>query len=168
MSQLTQDEAKALVQGQAIPGLGFHHVWNAVVEIGPREAMGTSPLGERFIIPITGGVFWGAAGFDALRGKVCAGGADRQLWRADGVRELQAIYEMQTDDGAMLSIHNRVLIDDPANGTGRSGERYALSSIQVTAPQGSHDWLNRRIFVGTLQPLMPARQAVLIRGFMVA
>ncbi len=161
------DALRTLVAPLIVPSFGARLVWNAVVDIGERVAMGRSPLGERFMIPIVGGTFWGGEGFDALHGSVLRGGADRQLWRADGVRELHALYEMRTHDGAVLTIDNRVLIDDPANGTGRDGTRYAVSAIRVTAPEGPHAWLSRRVFVGSLQPLMPQRQAVLIRGFVV-
>ena len=88
-------------------------------------------------------------------------GADRQLLRPDGVKELHALYEMQTDDGAVLTIDNRVLIDEAVQPV-----RYALSRISVAAPDGQHAWLNRRLFVGTLLPLRPTREAVLIRAFL--
>jgi hypothetical protein len=136
--------------------------WEAVVDVGPRQDLGLSPAGERFIIPILGGQFAGDVDGHRLRGQVLPGGADRQLLRPDGVKELDALYEMQTDDGAMLTIHNRVLIDAP-----EGGERYAFSQVRVTAPEGPHAWLNRRVFVGTLHPLPPERQAVLIRVWMV-
>jgi hypothetical protein len=45
-------------------------------------------------------------------------------------------------------------------------QRYALSRIRFTAPQGPHAWLNRRLFVGALQSLRPAREAVLVRGYL--
>jgi Protein of unknown function (DUF3237) len=132
-------------------------VYEADVEIGERQALGAAPGGERFIVPILGGRFQGVRG---LQGRVLAGGADRQLLRPDGVKELDALYEMQTDDGAVITVRNRVLIDE-----GRKPERYARSVLQVTAPQGPHDWLNRRVFVGTLQSLRPGRAAVRIRVF---
>lgn len=137
------------------------HVWSAVVDVGERESLGQSALGERWIVPITGGYFEGAPGHAAMRGTVRAGGADRQLQRNDGTRELDALYEMQTDDGAVLTIHNRVVVDDTAQ-----PRRYALSHLRVTAPAGPHAWMNRRTFVGTLQGLRPSRQAVLVRGFL--
>lgn len=145
--------------------------WEALVNIGPRQSLGKSPLGERFIIPIVGGEFQarpsGSGGVpaswrDNFRGVVLPGGADRQLWRSDGVRELDALYEMQAVDGAVLTIRNRVLIDDPAG-----GERYAFSHVQVTAPEGPHGWLNRRVFVGTLHPQPPETATVLIRVWLV-
>ncbi len=129
--------------------------WEAWVTVSARQALGRSPLGERYIIPITGGRFEGPRG---LKGRVLPGGADRQLWRTDGVRELDALYEMQHDDGSVFTIRNRVLIHETVQ-----GGRYALSQVAVTAPEGPHDWLNRRIFVGTLHPQPPERQEVLIR-----
>jgi hypothetical protein len=137
-------------------------LWNAVVDIQAREPLGRSPLGDRWIVPITGGSFWGGAGYESLRGRVRSGGADRQLERADGVRELRAEYEMETDDGAVLTVANEVVIDDAVK-----PERYAVSRVRVTAPQGPHDWLNRRLFVGTLQSLRPARDSVLVRVYLV-
>ena len=135
--------------------------WEALVEVGPRQDLGLSPAGERFMIPILGGQFAGEVGGRTLRGQVLCGGADRQLLRPDGVKELDALYEMQHEDGTLLTIHNRVLIDAPADGT-----RYVFSHVRVTAPQGAHEWLNRRVFVGTLHPLPPERKAVLIRVWM--
>ncbi len=84
-------------------------LYAAVVDIGPRRSLGKSPLGERFIIDSLGGTFEGPR----LRGRVLAGGADRQL-------------------------------------------------VRLTAPDGPHAWLNRRIFVGTLTPLPAERRAVRI------
>ena len=133
-------------------------VWQAVVEIGERQDLGVTPRGARFLIPITGGTFKGAFASHRLSGTVLPGGADRQLLRGDGVKELDALYEMKTDDGAVLTIHNKVLIDD------RPGHpRYAHSHVLVQAPTGPHDWLNRLALVGTLHPLPPERRAVLIR-----
>lgn len=131
-------------------------VYEAVIDIAERTTIGAGPWGERFIVPILGGRFQGPQ----LRGRVLPGGADRQLQRADGVRELDALYELQTDDGVVLTVHNRVLIDDPPGGT-----RYALSSVSVVAPAGPYEWLNRRVYAGTLDVLRPRREAVLVRVY---
>jgi hypothetical protein len=129
--------------------------YEAVVDIGPTLALGRSPFGERRMIPIVGGTFRGPR----IRGIVVGGGADRQLIGGDGVRRLEAVYELQTDDGAVISVRNRVLIHDPP------GEpRDAFSSLDITAPEGPHDWLNKSVFVGTLESLSP-RPQVLIRVF---
>jgi hypothetical protein len=130
--------------------------WEAIVDIAPVIDMGDSPLGKRRMIPITGGTFVGPR----LRGKVLPGGADRQLVRKDGVTQLNALYEMQTDDGAVITILNRVTIDPSAGAT-----RYTRSMVEVTAPEGPHGWLNRRVFVGDLHPAPAGRRAVVIRVY---
>ena len=135
-------------------------VYEAVVDIAPTVPLGDSPLGERRIVPITGGTFEGPN----IRGKVLPGGADRQLVRKDGVRRLDALYEMQAEDGAVITVRNQVLI---APGSGGVPD-YRFSTVEITAPEGPHAWLNRLVFVGTLNSLRPAREAVLVRAFKLA
>jgi hypothetical protein len=135
---------------------GFKLAYEAVVDIAPREDLGVSPLGERFIVPILGGHFEG----ERLRGRVLPGGADRQLLRPDGVKELDALYEMRTDDGCVVTVRNRVLVDEQAE-----GGRYARSVVRLQANHPRYEWLQRRVFVGTLESLRPERSAVKIRVF---
>lgn len=134
-------------------------LWQAAAEIGERQPLGLSPLGERFVVPILGGSVWGGPGHEDLRGRLLPGGADRQLLRPDGVKELDALYEMQLDDGTVLTVRNRVLVDESRV------PRYARSAVQVTAPAGPWEWLNRRCLVGSLQTLRPQAQAVLVNVF---
>jgi hypothetical protein len=136
-------------------------LWEALVDIGPRTDLGTGPLGPRGMIPILGGEFRAGPGFAGLSGTILPGGADRQQTRPDGARELDALYEMQVQDGAILTIRNRVIIDESG-----PGPRYALSRIAVTAPAGPWAWLSRRVILGTLQPARPMREAVLIRAWL--
>lgn len=127
-------------------------VYEAIVDIEPGIDLGNGPLGPRAMVPIIGGTFEGPN----MRGTVLAGGADRQQVRADGVRTLDALYEMQTDDGAIITVRNQVLsLPDADN---------RFSFIQITAPE-SYGWLNKSIHVGTLNSLRPGRDAVLIRAF---
>jgi len=71
--------------------------YEVIVDLEPTLSLGQSPIGERRMVPIVGGTFEGPN----IRGKVLPGGADRQLVRRDGVRQLNALYELQTDDGAI-------------------------------------------------------------------
>lgn len=135
-------------------------IWTAVVDVGSRQSLGTTPNGERFIVPILGGEFFDTEGKSGLNGKIVAGGADRQLVTPSGLKHLEAIYEMETDDGTILSIENRVTIDETSQ-----PEPYRLSVIKVIAPKGPFEWLNRRVFLGTLQTAQPERNAVIIRGW---
>jgi hypothetical protein len=153
------DTLRQLAEAQPLVTPAARLLWQAAVTIDERADLGHGPLGERFIVPITGGRFWGAPEHPQLYGKVVPGGADRQLLRADGVKELDALYEMQVHDGTVLTVHNRVLIDESVS------PRYARSTLRVTAPAGPWAWLNRRALVGTLAPLRPAAPAVLIRVF---
>lgn len=136
-------------------------LWTAHVSVGAREELGQNKNGTRYLVPITGGTFTGGAGFESLSGTVMTGGADRQLIRPDGVKELEAIYDMQLTDGPIMSIHNKVIVDEA-----RQPQRYALSVLGVMVPSGAFEWLNRRLIIGTLESLRPAKDIVIIRAWL--
>jgi hypothetical protein len=128
-------------------------VWTAEVDIGDKQDLGCGPMGHRYLVPVLGGRFDGPS----LSGQVLAGGADRQWLRPDGIRELDALYEMRCEDGTVMTVRNRVVVDES-----RSVERYARSVVQVNVPDGPHSWLSRRVLVGTIYSMRPERQAVQI------
>ena len=99
-----------------------------------------------------------------MRGQVMPGGADRQLVRRDGAVGLDATYELQTDDGVVISVRNRVLTRRPKEPA--EAPRYAFSTIDIVAPDGTYGWLNDFVYVGTLHGLRP-RPNVLIRVYKV-
>jgi hypothetical protein len=129
------------------------------VSISPAVEVGQSDHGTRQFIPITGGRFSG----DGIRGEVMAGGADWQLQRPDGVREVLALYSLRTDDGAVIVVDNRGIIAPPAS---PGGAAYVRTAPTFHAPQGKYDWLNKTTFVGTITPA-PGGGAVIIRAFRV-
>jgi hypothetical protein len=129
------------------------------VSISPAVEVGQSDHGTRQFIPITGGRFSG----DGIRGEVMAGGADWQLLRPDGVREVLALYSLRTDDGAVIVVDNRGIIVPPA---AAGGAAYVRTAPTFHAPQGKYDWLNKTTFVGTITPA-PGGGAVIIRAFRV-
>ncbi len=135
-------------------------IWTAVVDVDDRVDLGASLNGSRFMVPIIGGNFYSGPEIEGLSGKVLSGGADRQVLRLDGVKELDALYEMQCENGDIITVRNRVIVDEE-----RKPERYAMSVIQVAAPVGKFDWLNRRLLIGTLQSARPERQAVIVRAW---
>jgi hypothetical protein len=143
------------VAGVAAPGTEL--VIEAFVTIAPRVAVGPSDDGMRQFIPITGGRFIGRD----IKGDVMAGGADWQLVRADGVVEVNALYSIKTDDGAVIVVDNRGIIVPAAGGIG-----YARTAPRFHAPQGKYDWLNKAAFVGTITPATEGG-AVVIRVFKV-
>jgi len=132
-------------------------VMEVYVTIAAAVSVGPSEHGIRRFIPITGGRFAGAG----IKGEVLAGGADWQLGRPDGVAEVNAIYSIKTDDGAVIEVENQGLIT-PANG----GIGYARTNPHFHAPTGRYDWLNKTLFVGTIAPAAE-NGAVIIRVFKV-
>ncbi|QCU78949.1 DUF3237 domain-containing protein [Citricoccus sp. SGAir0253] len=161
--QLTDRRFHDLLESTPVAAPTTRLALRAVVDIADGIDLGASPWGHRYLVLITGGRFAGPglAG-EGIEGVVRPGGADRQLQRQNGIKDLEAIYELETDDGAVLSVVNLV-ISDP-----RDADRpYRRSTVTITAPEGRYGWLNERKFVGTLQSLRPERQAVLISVFIV-
>jgi hypothetical protein len=133
------------------------------VTLAPAVRVGESDHGARQFIPITGGRFSG----DGIRGEVMPGGADWQLRRPDGVTEVNALYSLRTDDGAVIVVDNRGIIVPPPAGAGSApGGGYVRTSPTFHAPQGKYEWLNKTVFVGTISPATGGG-AVIIRAFRV-
>ena len=82
-------------------------------------------------------------------------------WTATEWLRLHALYEMETDDGFVITVRNRVLLEESG-----ATLTYARSHVELWAPDGPYAWLSRRIFIGTLCSLDP-RPQVLIRVFQV-
>ena len=129
----------------------LERLFRAVVEIAAPLSVGVTPLGERRIIPITGGRFEG----ETLAGDVLPGGADWQLVRPDGTALLEARYTLRTRDGALVYVRNRGVRAGPPEVLARlaRGETVDPASYYFrTVPQfetGSlqYAWLNDLVTV---------------------
>lgn len=125
----------------------------ARVTLAAPIELGTTPLGRRRIIGITGGSFSGPR----LSGKVIPGGADWQVVRADGVADLDARYVLETGDGALIYVENRGLRHGPAEVIARlaRGEDvdpalyYMRTAPRFETSDARYSWLNRIVCVGT-------------------
>lgn len=113
----------------------LEHIIDLNVSIGTPINVGKTPGGIRNIIPITGGTFCGPR----IKGKILSGGADYQMMSDDHSRnQLEAIYNLQTDDGISIHIRNK----------GISTDDYFYCSPTFEAPSDSkYAWLNNAIFV---------------------
>lgn len=119
-------------------------VYDALALLEPSVTHGRGRYGERARVPIIGG---SAKGPD-FSARILPGGADWQLLRADGYRELEADYYMETDDKVQIHVINRGLVSPTREGVAR----YAMSTPWFEAPAGRYEWMNQHIFVGTVGP----------------
>ena len=98
------------------------------VKIGAYEKVGETAHGIRQSIAITGGTFHGPD----IKGEVLPGGADYQLTDPKtGRTELEAIYNIRTDDGVTIHVRNRGIISQD------NGKTYFFTSPQFEAPSDS-------------------------------
>ncbi len=136
----------------------FRMLYTSSVEVGPPMIVGSTPYGERRIIPILGGSFAGSR----LSGKVLPGGADWQLVLSDGTAELEARYTLETDDGALIYVLNQGIRSGSKEVMGRlaRGEKvhpreYYFRTrpvFETGAPK--YQWLHRIVAVATGERLL--------------
>lgn len=121
------------------------------VKLKAPYVVGDTPHGLRRIIPIVGGSFEGPK----MKGEILDGGADWQIVRKDGVAELEAHYQIKTDDGVIIYIKNtglRVATPEVAARIGRgenvpASEYYFRAVPKFEAPAGKYEWMNNTIFI---------------------
>jgi hypothetical protein len=121
------------------------------IKLNTPIVVGETPHGLRRIIGIAGGTFEGPK----MKGTILDGGADWQIVRKDGVAELEAHYQIKTDDGVVVYIKNvglRVATPEVAARIGRGeavppSEYYFRAVPKFEAPIGKYDWLNNAIFI---------------------
>lgn len=126
---------------------GLRLAMRLAVTLGPDEAMGETFDGHRLNYPITGGRFVGRD----MTGEVIGSGADISHLRSDGIAQIDALYRIRTNDGAIIIVHNSGLYEDDSFSP--SGRNYLVTQPVFTAPKGRYDWLNRSVFIGTVDDI---------------
>ena len=135
----------------ATPALRF--LYTSRIEIRSPVQIGRSPYGQRRVIYITGGSFFGPR----MSGTILPGGADWQFVRSDGITELEARYTLQTDVGAFISVVNWGLRHGPNEimeklMTGEEvdpAEYYFRTTPKFETGDEKYSWLNGIVAVGT-------------------
>jgi Protein of unknown function (DUF3237) len=130
---------------------GLEYVCRLTVKLKSPFVVGETPHGLRRIIPIVGGTFEGPN----MKGEILDSGADWQIVRKDGVAELEAHYQIKTDDGVIIYIKNiglRVASPEVAARIGKGeqvspSEYYFRAVPKFEAPQGKYNWMNNAIFI---------------------
>lgn len=131
-------------QVSVIPSLRL--LYTSLVEVEAPLLVGRSSYGERRIINISGGAFSGPR----LSGSVLSGGADWQIFREDGIVELEARYTLETHDGALIYVSNWGLRHGPKDVMERltSGNQVDPSEYYFRTPPifetgaPGYEWLN--------------------------
>ncbi len=136
--------------------LSLEFAFRLDVELRPAIEVGATHAGQRRVIPITGGRFAGPR----LQGRILPGGADWNVVRPDGITHLWARYEIEADDGAVISVINeglgrvspqemaRIFSGQPADRT----QWYTRTTPRFETAAPRHRWLNEAVFVGDLLP----------------
>ena len=123
------------------------------IELHPLQEVGGTPLGQRRVVPVSGGTFEG----ERLRGRVLPhAGSDWLLGRADGAFQQDVRLTLETDDGALILMSYRgVRHSSPevaariARGEQVDAREYYLRTAPFFETGASqYAWLNTIISVG--------------------
>lgn len=121
------------------------------VNLEPPQVVGVTPNGDRRVRLIGGGRFAGPK----LRGEVLPGGGDWLLLRPDGARLLDVRLTLRTDEGHLIYIVSRGILDISPEDYQRiaAGEEvdparyYFRTTPLFEAAAAELDWLNRTVAV---------------------
>jgi hypothetical protein len=128
-------------------------LFDATIDLQPPEALGQTPLGGRTIFIIKGGTFAGPK----LTGDVHPGGGDWYLGNANGAGELDVRLTLETNDGALILMTYRGILDvtpgvvaEVFAGKDVSPSRYYFRTTpRFETGDERYAWLNKLICVAT-------------------
>ena len=145
-----------------LPALTTEFFCTLEVALSKPIVTGDVNSGTKRIIPIKGGTVSGPA----ISGQILDLGADWQTVMKSGVAELDAQYAFETDDGAIIEIHNfgvrhgpKEIIEKLAAGEACPPDSYYMrTAARLTTGHPKYDWINKTMFVGTGARLAKAVQ----------
>lgn len=131
------------------PGLEF--AFEVIAKVDAPLIVGRVGDGERRVI----GIREGSVAGPMLNGKVIPGGADYQMVKDNGVSEVQALYTLETEDGAIIHIEAKGIREATREIAAKinSGELvdpseyYFRTTPRLQTDSEKYDWVNRRLFV---------------------
>lgn len=127
-------------------------VMELLVQCDPPLEIGEMFDGNKKVIPIVGGTFEGPE----LKGEILPGGADWNTTLPDGSSEVWARYTLKADDGTLISVTNQgKLVPKPSAGDkdkpfNFKEDMYAYTVPSFEVSNEKYDWLNKNLFIGTL------------------
>jgi hypothetical protein len=131
------------------------HLFDIVIDLNPRLAIGDGPFGRRILFGAAGGTFEG----ERLRGEVLPGGGDWALFRPDGAMTLDVRLTLRTHDDALVHMSYggrwitppelRADMADPAKRHHVDPARYYFRTNPLfETGAGQYAWLNDIVCVG--------------------
>lgn len=133
--------------------LKSRHLFDISIELHPIQTLGATPLGERRVIPVSGGWFKG----ERLAGRILPhAGSDLLLGRADGSFVQDVRLTLEAEDGSLILMTYRgVRRSSPevaarlARGETVPPEDYYLRIAPFyEAAASAYTWLNGIVSVG--------------------
>lgn len=135
-----------------LPAPRLNQVYRLEATVGPPLLLGGTALGDRRIVPLTGGTFTGPE----LNGKLLPGtSADWQTVLPDGTALGDVRYTLQTDGGVLLYVQSRgvrhgspEVLAQLARGEEVDPSTYTFrTSTQIETAAQDLEWLNKGIFI---------------------
>jgi hypothetical protein len=132
--------------------LTLEPLFDAAIDLAPPENIGATPFGNRIVFVVTGGTFEGPR----MRGRYRSGG-DWFLSLPNGAGELDVRATLETDDGALIYMAYRGVLDVPAGVMARAmrgehvdeNEYYFRTAPRFEAGDERYAWLNKTVCVAT-------------------
>lgn len=137
--------------------LTIEPAFTLTVDIGEARVLGRTHAGLRRVIPISGGTVIGPK----LTGEILPGGADWNVVRPDGAVHVWARYEIQTNEGAIISVVNEGIAAFNEQ-SARSGA-VMLTRPLFEVPENGPTWLATSFFIGELRPVSAAQVRIDVR-----
>ncbi|WP_112179791.1 MULTISPECIES: DUF3237 family protein [Paraliobacillus] len=128
--------------------IGLEYIFQAYIKLEKGIDVGLTANGFRNIVPIIGGNFKG----NDLNGEVIPGGADWQLIRQDGIIQAEAKYTLKTDDGALIFVVNKGVIN-PELGYARASPHFEVSNEKYM-------WLCKSLFISEITPMLDEKTPI--------
>jgi hypothetical protein len=133
-----------------LEALPVEHLCDMSIDLEPPQMIPT-PRGNRVTYVIRDGTFKGAR----LTGKLLPGGGDWILFGSDGVGRLDVRATLGTDDGALVHLSTRGIVDMPPTAMemwGSGGhvawdQMYTRSLLQFDTADERYSWLDRSVAV---------------------
>ena len=133
--------------------LRSRHLFDLTIDLHPIQTLGKTPLGERRIVPVSGGSFAG----ERLRGEILPhAGSDLLLTRLDGSNQQDVRLVLRTDDDALILMTYRGVRHSSPEVAARiakgevvpSSEYYLRTApfFETAAPR--YAWLNTIVSIG--------------------